>query len=72
MSRPTRVGIFIILLGILLTLMGYVFEEYGGRYSRGAFPVSLLLSFILPDDEVADLKVEGFFLPGVHCGSDYR
>jgi len=25
--------------------------------------------FILPDDEVAHLEVEGFLSPGVHCGS---
>ena len=23
--------------------------------------------FILPDDEVADFEVEGFFLPGIHA-----
>lgn len=28
--------------------------------------------FTLPDDEVAHLEVEGFFSPGVHCGSNYR
>jgi len=25
--------------------------------------------FILPDDEVADLEVEGFFSPGVHSAA---
>ena len=37
-----------------------------GDHRRLAFDLN---GFILPDDEVADFEVKGFFLPGVHSAA---